>query len=515
MRLLNLYIGQYRVLSQLGLCFDPEQFDETAKKKYHLDFLVGVNGTGKSTVLRLLGRIFSGVQQSFDALSDVPFILEYYLERTQQKVRIATVHPGDEKTLLQSYFVSVAQGLKGKYETDQPDEAHLKEVVESVLLPERIIAYTTGHQDEWFLADQSYPTEGSSLEAAQEMSPVDRALRELPGWVVPVREKQEGVEPRFRFIWQNDLVLVALSGLLLHTIAEGESPLAGVLDETKIERLVGFSLQFDLSYAGENERRDIWQRFGQYATRAIRNGGKILLVFDLTDQENIKEMLAANGGALAFYEQLADWYRTEPKLLSKVSLFLERSSNEDEFGVVDTPPLHTWDWLSDGERSFLGRMCLFMLFGEVESLILLDEPEVHFNDYWKRHIVSMMHQVFEKKNAAHKSHVLIATHSSISLSDVHPEDILILERQNLFTSQSASPRIETFGADPSEIMVHVFGTDHASGEYSVHEVERWLSNAYQIPERERRTYLDGLAKKVAPGYWAYRIRREMVGLPLQ
>jgi len=42
--------------------------------------------------------------------------------------------------------------------------------------------------------------------------------------------------------------------------------------------------------------------------------------------------------------------------------------------------------LSDGERSFLGRLCLMPLLRDSEALVLLDEPEVHFkttgNDTW-------------------------------------------------------------------------------------------------------------------------------------
>lgn len=245
--------------------------------------------------------------------------------------------------------------------------------------------------------------------------------------------------------------------------------------------------------------------------RAVRNGGRFLLVFDLGDDELTAKLLQANGGALPFFEMLADWYGGENRILSKTTLFIERTQKSP----ADAPPLHTWDWLSDGERSFLGRMCLFLLFGEVESLILLDEPEVHFNDYWKRHIVRIMHQVFEKKNHSTVSHVLVATHSSISLSDVHPEDILILERQNFITSTAHMPRVQTFGADPGEIMVHVFGTPHAAGQYSVNEIEEWLSTAFEKDVGKRRDYLSERLKEVAPGYWAYRIRREMVGLPLQ
>jgi hypothetical protein len=43
--------------------------------------------------------------------------------------------------------------------------------------------------------------------------------------------------------------------------------------------MAGFSLQFNLAYASPDERNKIWQRFGQHASRAIRSGGSVLLVF--------------------------------------------------------------------------------------------------------------------------------------------------------------------------------------------------------------------------------------------
>ena len=103
--------------------------------------------------------------------------------------------------------------------------------------------------------------------------------------------------------------------------------------------------------------------------------------------------------------------------LQEVNIFLERE-NEDN-GLKQ--PLHLFNWLSDGEQSFLGRMCLFNILRQEDTLILLDEPEVHFNDYWKRQIVNMLDGVLQGRN----SHVLISTHSSITLTDVPREDIIL------------------------------------------------------------------------------------------
>jgi hypothetical protein len=158
-------------------------------------------------------------------------------------------------------------------------------------------------------------------------------------------------------------------------------------------------------------------------------------------------------------------------------------------------------------------MCLFMLFGDVESLILLDEPEVHFNDYWKRHIVDTIHQILVRKNKPHRSHLLIATQSSISLSDVAKEDVVVLRRSGMLTDTMSMPSIQTFGADPSDIMVHVFDAPHAMGQHSVSEIEQWLGEAYKSLQRNAGNSWVKSLSRVSPGYWAYRIRREMVGLP--
>ena len=513
MRLLRLYTGEHRVLRNIEIPFDPVQPQQADDRQYHLDFLVGVNGTGKSTVLRLLGQIFRGVQAS--TTLETPFELEYWLSSQSRKIRVTNINPID-KTLLDRYFVTSASTLAGEYETDTPDERHLTDNIPAELLPARVIAYTTGSEEEW-LNDTAHETmDSGSLDAIEDMSAADRALNELPGWVGRGRRPEGGEEGIFRLITKEHLKLVALSGFLLHrTFTAGNSPLQGVLAETGFKDLAGFSLEFDLSYASEVERTNIQERLQGYCVRAIRNGGRFLLVFDLSDEELTAQLLQANGGALPFFEMLADWHSGDTRILTRVNLFLARASGNTTEYLEVVPPLHTWDWLSDGEQSFLGRMCLFLLFGEVESLILLDEPEVHFNDFWKRHIVRIMHQVFEGKKGPTVSHVLVATHSSISLSDVHRDDILILRRNDLVTSTTKMPQMQTFGADPGEIMVHVFGTLHAAGQYSVNEIEEWLSTAFKTDVGKRRDYLGERLKEVAPGYWAYRIRREMVGLPLQ
>ena len=356
MRLLRLYIGEYRVLSQLDMRFDPGQPQEVRDRHYHLDFLVGVNGTGKSTALRLLGRIFKGVQKSFDELRDLPFVLEYWLESQNKRVLISNIDPS-ELTPLAGYFVTTAPVLNDAYEKEEPDEQYLVDNVPANLLPERIIAYTTGNEIEWIADSGTDIFENSSLESIKDLSINVRQLKELPGWLSEndsTRQEQRTEDVRFRFIPQTQLVLVALTGLLQHSMrGEKESPLKAVLKETGINKLAGFTLHFSLPYASDVERGNLWQQMGLHATRAIRSGSEYRLIYDLSNAGLASTLLESNGGAMPFFETLAGWYSGENPILTKVTLLVERApiKPQKEGEAEKIPPLHTWEWLSDGERS--------------------------------------------------------------------------------------------------------------------------------------------------------------------
>ena len=167
--------------------------------------------------------------------------------------------------------------------------------------------------------------------------------------------------------------------------------------------------------------------------------------------------------------------------------------------------MHLLTWLSDGEQSFLRRMCLFSLLDATEALILLDEPEVHFNDYWKRQIVYLLDEVLQGRH----SHVLMATHSSIVLTDVSGEDIVVLKREGTYTTQAFNPSIRTFAADPSDILVHVFGAPQAAGEQSVARIQQVLEDLPDLNPDEQWRRLQELLAIVGPGYWSYRVRRAL------
>jgi energy-coupling factor transporter ATP-binding protein EcfA2 len=140
-----------------------------------------------------------------------------------------------------------------------------------------------------------------------------------------------------------------------------------------------------------------------------------------------------------------------------------------------------FDWLSDGERVYLGRMALLhLLEKQDDSLIILDEPETHFNDAWKRVITDIIDQSLKDCS----SEVMLATHSSIALTDVFDSEMIVLHkdvRNGIITS--SSPNIRTFGASPNEILRDIFQAPESTGQ----RASEFLSIMLVAVSHERQT----------------------------
>ena len=127
-----------------------------------------------------------------------------------------------------------------------------------------------------------------------------------------------------------------------------------------------------------------------------------------------------------------------------------------------------YEELSDGEQMFMGRMALLhLLNGRQDSLLLLDEPETHFNDLWKRDVVSVVDDALANTSAD----VLIATHAALMLTDALKEELVVLER--ISPEGDAGPSISgirildaqtyTFGATGDHPLRDIFGAPDTVG----------------------------------------------------
>ncbi len=166
---------------------------------------------------------------------------------------------------------------------------------------------------------------------------------------------------------------------------------------------------------------------------------------------------------------------------------------------ADVDDILLFDELSDGEQVYLGRMALFhLLEGENDALLLLDEPEVHFNDKWKREIVDIIDDVLKDQ----MNDVLIATHSSITLTDVFNDEIILFEKREE-GSVPIDIQSRTFGADPSEVMIRLFGVPDSIGNRALEWLDAQLDRDWQKSELDE---LKHLLDRVGPGFHRAELR---------
>jgi ABC-type transport system involved in cytochrome c biogenesis ATPase subunit len=154
---------------------------------------------------------------------------------------------------------------------------------------------------------------------------------------------------------------------------------------------------------------------------------------------------------------------------------------EQDIGVL------RYEELSDGEQMFLGRMALLhLLQGQHDSLLLLDEPETHFNDLWKRDMVSIVDDALADTSAE----VLIATHAALMLTDALKEELVVLERVQPDAAKLPSDtsirvldrEIHTFGATGDHPLRDIFGASDTVGRRASRLLEVLIAAASMAEE---------------------------------
>lgn len=504
MNLIRLYIKEHLLLRDLDIRFDRSgRLDE--KEEYRLDFLVGVNGSGKSTLLRTLVEILVSLQTGAGA--QYAYILEYELKNDGLPLKVSIDKHWDSDKGIWHVVTTVVS-------SDGISVESYNTVLDPQYLPERIVVYTTGSETEWErLLDENYSSSFSpEVEPEIFQDPVKRAIHELPGHTIGLIEAVDRIregEPPFFLIHGSRLNATTLCGLLRY-LSEADNttkkPLANVLEAIGIEGLPGFSLRFNIFE--RLSAKSTYNELLELLPIEIRQGSSRLLVFNLDGENNTAlRILEKAGGAFSLFTKLDSLQEddlTDSPTLQEINLFLQKKkpvqSEEDQKKADEIPDIFLLDWLSDGERAFLGRMALLAMLDMQDSLIILDEPEVHFNDYWKREIIQFLNTFIK----GYSNQILLTTHSTIVMSDITANQVHLFVKGEDGKTQVIETHSPLFGADPSFVMTNLLGTGRPGGTYS----KKYLEDALLRNNKEE---LRDLMNLVGPGYWRLRIDEQLGG----
>src|SRR5690606_24051334 len=420
-------------------------------------------------------------------------------------------------------------------------------------LPRALLAYTSGWMDPWHAVWQP-PVDGEALDVVTQSPDHDPSQERPPGWseedqaslaidsgrfgdktarTVAPAEADTVPADLFRrplllepVMLNAALLAVALQEAEARGQGQADGALADLFRKAGWHRLVGVRLRVNLDRAMVAPRalvervHDAVRLAGEclaepHPGKALRSlyfdpDGELPVNSELRDAQRFEGLitqgqalyaLLGEEGDTAFerFGALLGWWRHG--ILEDIELFIRRNDKPDEESLTDLsdPGVLRLSEHSDGERLVLARWALFhLLAGQDDALLLLDEPETHFNDAWKREIV----QVVDTVMGADASKMLIATYSAIVRSDVFDEEVVLIRKANGQSTAAGVPD-HTLATDPSALIMTVFGAEDSIGARAQKRVEAFLRAAAQktAPTPDDVRQLQALIRRLGTGYY--------------
>lgn len=508
MRILEFHPGGYRNLSNQPIIFTLDS-EQPLREACSIRFLVGANGAGKTNILRFLAGIFLALEENFrrpnpqNPAYSVPFVLKYEL----RKNIIILDSKGRGRSGLQ---VTINNERREAGDLPSRDQ----------ILPQTVLVYTSGNITEWRTLSAALPNElqadetefqHDQLRLEEEVQP--ESLNS-PSSAKPILEGdvEEKVDPdavqenilssRIYLAEPSHLKLALLATLLdLQTRQAQEPTFASAflqsLEEINV-RLLSFSGLF--SFKPERpptpQQRTFLSTLYDLATLQLAVWERQRWIYDLShvSASRGQSTLAALHEALLndpfqFFQMLVSLQRAG--YLDALDLVIRYIARHDPRGETARTLLS--NGLSDGQFSFLARMALVYLLKEEECLFLLDEPEVHFNDDWKRNLVNSIEQALQGTH----SEVILTSHASITLTDAFPDEVILLGDNGQIL-----PVPLTLGAEPGEILRRLFNSERTVGVRAMHYIEEKIKNG-TVEE------LNQLLDEVGTGFYRFKIVEEL------
>lgn len=124
--------------------------------------------------------------------------------------------------------------------------------------------------------------------------------------------------------------------------------------------------------------------------------------------------------------------------------------------------------LSDGEQQFLHSLGICLMLKNRNALLLLDEPETHFNPDWRSKFIRTLKDSLEISNSNNLMRdILITSHSPFIISDCKKDKVLVFKN-----GQVSNPKINTYGTSVHKILEEVFGKEDTISEMALDELEK-------------------------------------------
>lgn len=458
MQITSLYINNYKLLKDFTINF-----------KKDVSILIGINGSGKSSILEVIAQIFSDCY--LDEKSKFGFSIEYeirleeILEQTTTSAEFKT-----EYIKVQISAEKATQELKYRVFSGEQvleDNRSIEQKYGSIekILPSNIVIYYSG------LADIMKKI----------CLPHDEKLS------VNYRKGNTAIHRPF-FYFEPPLFNLILITLLSYEYGDIPQFLS---DRVKITGVQSIQINLKKPTWGKGNINEWWGAKGEVKTFLdllgslgspleikeddLPSESKGNVIIEGWQNENL--IITILGQEKLF--QIREYF-VEERTLFKVlnTLLIDGFQPEVKFSFFqndDKDRVSTFGTLSEGEQQAIIIRGLIELVNNENTLFLFDEPDTYLHPSWQRKFIENINELAEN-NAYSNSQFLITTHSPQLLSNADPEnsDVQIMEDGEII---KVTPKY--YGKDISTILYEMMGVERRNK-----KVSKLLGSLFNVIEDE-------------------------------
>jgi restriction system-associated AAA family ATPase len=221
------------------------------------------------------------------------------------------------------------------------------------------------------------------------------------------------------------------------------------------------------------------------------------LLYELNN--NFLETSNRDGGIKTEVYKSAGFY-TDGKLPvpgpnDRVFFFLDFLIEKQINGCKETKDLLLREF-SDGEHQFLHTMCICLLLKDKRTILLLDEPETHFNPDWRSKFINVLGKSLKAGGSTNlMKDILLTSHSPFIISDCLPNNVFVFRKEanELIVKKAKELNFNTYGASVDLVLQVIFQMDYSISKTALEEIRVLLR------KRKPSLIVEG-AKKLGESY---------------
>ncbi len=386
----------------------------------NISALIGENGSGKTTILSFIVRIFRYIQRNHEKLTD--FKIEYelngnliHLEKYNNSIFI-TVN-GTKKLLLEMKRTNGQSIYRRKL---HQRKIELKDTTFEEIrnyLPSQVIAsgFDTDYNLDYNknlicerlvnLNNQHYFESSVGLYVSKGIL---RFYRQYFGSNTSLKESFDKLNIKLE-----PYVKAHVNLLMIYKEKESSRPYLD--DRIQVSEGVYISarnihykdLFKDLIQFCEGQDYDLFSLVHSINERAMFN--------DFIDAEN------SNGFEMKL--NLVDYLKTSARHIELIEILIKYKALYINDIFLKKDNQYTMATMSTGEKMIFGRLFHALTHISNNSIIIIEEPEIHLNYLWTKHLTAIMIELFKTFSI----HLLISSHNFAFINNLQSEHILLLK----------------------------------------------------------------------------------------